>query len=97
MRIRLAPMPASIDQPHTELPHSKLRNLISLAVALLAFLELARLAFVWKFGSLAALLTPDGRSSLYIGLSSTCGSSRSYLPRPGCCCKPDGLRQNTRC
>lgn len=61
-------MPASIDQPHTELPHSKLRNLISLAVALLAFLELARLAFVWKFDSLAALLTPDGRSSLYIGL-----------------------------
>jgi phosphoglycerol transferase MdoB-like AlkP superfamily enzyme len=48
--------------------NSKLRNLLVLAAAALAFMQLARLAFLWKFGSLGQILTAAGWNSLYIGL-----------------------------
>jgi phosphoglycerol transferase MdoB-like AlkP superfamily enzyme len=48
--------------------NSKLRTLFLLASASLALLQLARLLFFWKFGSLDLLFTADSWSSLYIGL-----------------------------
>jgi hypothetical protein len=53
--------------PESELG-SKLRSLSLLAFGTLAILQLARLAFVWQFGSLDVLLTPEGRDTLYVGL-----------------------------
>ena len=58
-------MPAPAPAPQS---NSKLRNLLVLAAALLAFMQLARLAFLWKFGALGQALTADGLNSLYIGL-----------------------------
>ena len=50
------------------LPTSKLRNLFVLALGVLVAMQVARLVFLWQFGSLDVLATPDGRSSFYIGL-----------------------------
>jgi hypothetical protein len=47
---------------------SKLRNLSILALVLLVCLQAARLAFLWQFGSLSALLSEAGQHSFYIGL-----------------------------
>ncbi len=47
---------------------SKLRNLVVLALCTLLLLQLGRLLFIWKFGSLQMLATPAGRDSLYLGL-----------------------------
>jgi phosphoglycerol transferase MdoB-like AlkP superfamily enzyme len=56
-------MPAPVPQSN-----SKLRNLLVLAAALLAFMQLARLAFLWKFAPPGKALTAAGWNSLYIGL-----------------------------
>ncbi len=46
----------------------KLRNLTILAVIALAFMQLARLVFLWQFGSLSSLQTAAGQNSFFIGL-----------------------------
>ena len=48
--------------------NSKLRNLALLAAALLLFMQLARLLFLWKFTAPGQALGAAGWNSLYIGL-----------------------------
>jgi phosphoglycerol transferase MdoB-like AlkP superfamily enzyme len=47
---------------------TKLRNLFVAALCTLAVLQLARLIFIWQFGSLDVLGTAAGRDSFYVGL-----------------------------
>lgn len=47
---------------------SKLRHLFVLAVSFLLLMQVARLLFLWKFGSLQQIFTAEGWNSLYIGL-----------------------------